>query len=1179
VCAQLGLPLAAHAVTPISYVWTGIGTGWQGQLSPDFTNGTAKLSIGNSVNNRLHFSGNMDIYSLELTSDSDIYLVPDSPLTLTLENGLTTSSSVTFAHLLLEKGITVNIPTAQTFDIGNGGNLTLYGQLTGSGDLTFTGTNTTSNRPSLLLANLTGSASTYSGTLTIASPTANAAGTTLSLWNNDSLSAATTLAFTNGGRLSVHNTLSPLTNAIQLNAGPLPTGQTNPGNFTIQAQDANLTLSGTITLNNNTTIQVNSSGSHYDYTGTNGVTNFSAPGPLVRHPVILSGTLTESGGARALNVIGDNTLILTGTSNYTGATGIGFLYGTTNSSSNNSKNAGGVLVYGSFAAMPTGSIQSGYYDSSLVTQNNNSGYVGIAASALGTNAGVDDFAAFANRISATSTGSIGIDTLPGESTAIYAGAIDLTHFTTTNGLGFRLGTATSAILTGTITPSWNATTPATRNTYSFGNGGGVLTVRSALTNNPVGGATRNVNLLSSGNALLGLYLQGANTYTGGTTANNGYLVFDGNGALTASLPSSGTLIAGGSSTSIGQGYIGFTDRVESLATPGTAMTATEFLSKFNKGSTWGVIGFDSSNTSSPVTINNLDLTGFNNGTFIGTVSAATLTGTLTPTSVTNGNNPANALRFTAGVSGTLTVQSVLANLNSGATPLQVIVGSPSSELLANGTVVFDPRDGSGNVTSNTYSGGTFVNNLGAITLAAASNNAFGTGSITLQPNGGVVGLSATTGALVIPNNIVFADPASNTTQCYATLQPAGSNSYTLSGSLSGNGGTFLLAGPQESPREVTLAGNNSGFKGTIQIANGTLTLDHNSAGGHGDFQFLTSDANLAFGPNATAPVLYGLEGSGGHVTLPDGVNLTLNTDNGSYDREFGGTITGADNTTSTGSLTIAATSASDDTNIVYLYGSNKYSGGTTITGSSALGLGRSDSAGTGTITISVTDTIGNPSYEGGLALNSGVTLTNPIVFNSGALAGLGNFSPTSINGVAGGNLTIGAHQALYPGIPDNESGVTAKLTLTASTVVFANGGRYEWTLRDPLRSDGYALVYIDGTLDLTSLTAGGFTLSLNSLVTATGAKGDADLTAGQSYSFTILETSGHIAGFNAANFTIDSTNFESNFITNSQFVLTQPTSNTLVLSFTAVPEPSTYALFGLGLALVGFTTLRPRRRS
>jgi hypothetical protein len=69
---------------------------------------------------------------------------------------------------------------------------------------------------------------------------------------------------------------------------------------------------------------------------------------------------------------------------------------------------------------------------------------------------------------------------------------------------------------------------------------------------------------------------------------------------------------------------------------------------------------------------------------------------------------------------------------------------------------------------------------------------------------------------------------------------------------------------------------------------------------------------------------------------------------------------------------------------------------------------------------------------------------------------------------------------------------------------------------------------------------------------------------------------GSLTGFNAADFTIDTSNFV-NGVSGTPF-LTSDASN-IYINFTPVPEPSTYALLGLGLGAVLFPVLRRRKRA
>ncbi|MFI5357792.1 MAG: PEPxxWA-CTERM sorting domain-containing protein, partial [Opitutales bacterium] len=212
--------------------------------------------------------------------------------------------------------------------------------------------------------------------------------------------------------------------------------------------------------------------------------------------------------------------------------------------------------------------------------------------------------------------------------------------------------------------------------------------------------------------------------------------------------------------------------------------------------------------------------------------------------------------------------------------------------------------------------------------------------------------------------------------------------------------------------------------------------------------------------------------------------------------------------------------------------------------------------------------------NGGLAINQGVVLTNALDFQTGALAGAGTFAPTSVNGVSGGTLVFGSNRMVYPGIPGG-SFQPAQLTL-ASNVAFACGGQYIWTLMDASRSDGFSSLLIQGNLDVTA-KEGGFGFILQS-VDATGASGlptgfDPSLT----YSWTILTTTGSITGFDPTKFSLDTTGFDYGTLPGNLFTLSlDASSQNILLNYSAVPEPSTWALLILGLGAIGFAAHRRR---
>ena len=957
-----------------------------------------------------------------------------------------------------------------------------------------------------------------------------------------------------------------LANNLFLNTGPLPVGNDNnvftPVNF--KAWDAPMTLSGSVTLANNTTINAQASNPNIQVQLAGDTGSWPLAGPRKRNPIIFTGTIGESSAGKSLNITGPGIVILAGdnrtaSGGYTGGTNVGFVTGTTFSQQ-------GALIYANVNAIPT----TGAQQSGLLNTAGSSGYIGIAADAVPA---AGNFSLFLSAFNPQSSGAVGIDSLtsnaPSATPATYAQAIDLSTFTTTGNMGIRFGTATSLIFTGTIKPQLATT-------YHFGNGGGRLYLQTALANQP--SSTTALRAESQGAFPLQLFLQGANTYTGGTASSNGIIVFDGAGAI----PATGSLEALGASTNAGSSYIGYTDS--------TGLSSSAFLAKFNQANTWGILGFDThfdpatGTPNTTVNIANLDLTGFNDGVFVGTNSSAILSGTIKPTTGTNADHGANTLRFTATSGGTLTVSSVLAD---NPAVLGVTLGSPAGPpALGDGTIVFS--------SANTYTGGTAVNNYGNLSLVAGHSSAFGAGSITLRPHGGVLALSSAATGVNLANPIVFsqADPMTGHTP---TLNLTGSNDFTLSGSISGPDRSMIYTQNDVGQGEialvgvtptfnVTVSGNNSSYRGAFLVQNGTLTFAADNAPGHAQIEMIGGSGTVAF--TSANPVVYGLTNGGaggGTVSLGAGTNLTVDTTDasdytsaltisstqgmGEYDFDFGGTFVGDNTTKLTVTSTINPNVGSD---FFYVYGSSpSFRGSVNITGQAALALGQSNSVGTGAITINAVD--------GGLALNTGVTLTNPLVFTQGGLGGIGTFQPSSVTGTGqtAGKLTFGANQMVFPGIPGDES-IPGKLTIAMDTA-FATGGNFLLVVEDPTNAtDGFGSLNITGNLDLTSISTAGFKFDLESIGQYEYSNYSDAIVYGNSYSLLIV-TAGSITGFDATKFTFDVTKFQEGSIPAAFFNITNPDATHLYLNFTAVPEPSTWALMVAGAGFLGLAAWRRRR--
>ena len=791
----------------------------------------------------------------------------------------------------------------------------------------------------------------------------------------------------------------------------------------------------------------------------------------------------------------------------------------------------GLLIVGSSTAVPTSGTIGAY----------GNGYVGLDLEDTGISA-----TDFLNRLDPASSGIIGFDTASiGPNTSLLASPatinedIDLSGFTGNP----RLGSATSAIINGNITPGSSG--------YQFGGGGGTLQVTSNLTD-ALNGTPINLSLVSPNyeSQSLVLILSGANSYSGGTMIQDSLLRFDNSNAVP---PTAG----GQDITFQDRGYLG----LDYAPTSGALESLWSRINTNNANAV--VLGFDSLST--PMAISTDTLVGhFPSGAYLGTSSGTAANPTTI--AITQGDSSMPSIAFAAVRSGHLTISSLPAE--SPDSPYSLTLGLPNdySSIPANdyayastGRGSFATAESTVELASaNIFSGGTTIQGG---TVVLDDPGALGSGAIAFTGDA-TLSTAATGGPFAIPNNITLS-------QYYSTLTLDTTNSFTLSGSISNGGSEYYdyvnigLNSGNSVANTLTLAGDNSGFYGQISVNQGELDVANDNAIVNADLYLNNSGTTVSF--LTAAPKVGSLYGWGTVNLLGvDATPATLTIGGGSgHDSYFYGSINGP------GAIVVGLPDSSNAAN-VYLSGTNTNSGGTTINNSGTLVAAYGSALGTGPITVS----------GGALYLtDSSVVLANPLVFTSGTIGGRGTFAPTN------GPVTIAGNQTVAPGIsPTNSNSfVSGNLSTSVGTLNFgtglnfASGGTYQWKLGNATGSAGADCdkITVTGTLTVSSSSAAPFNLNVSPATS--GFATSIPFSNTQDYNWTIAYADGGIAQFDPSLFNIASSGFD---LGGGEFSLSLSSdSDSLLLNFTPVPEPSTYALLGLGLGVVVLGLRRRARRA
>lgn len=520
-----------------------------------------------------------------------------------------------------------------------------------------------------------------------------------------------------------------------------------------------------------------------------------------------------------------------------------------------------------------------------------------------------------------------------------------------------------------------------------------------------------------------LILNGANTYSGGTTLNAGSVQV-GN---PLSLGSGGVTVAGAAT----------------LAAPGTVNLANTFTLN-NALSTSGAGALTLSG--------NLSGTG---GLNINGSGSLTLTGNNAqqgPTALNGGtllvgsNTALGAGVLNAAAGTTLDAGAAAAlgnNINLGGN--LTLGGSADLTLTGpvNGITGSLVKNGAANLVlngNNGYGGGTTLN---AGTLTAGSNTALGLGGLTV---GGAATLDSNT-AVTLGNNVGL----------NANLTLGGSNALTLGGLISGTGQLI-----KNGAGNLTLNGLNT-FQGGANLNAGTLTLGNAGALGGGA---------LTVGGAAT------LDNSAA-FTL--GNNIALNGDltlAGNHNLNLSGVISGASGLIKNGAADLTLSGNNTFTGPL-----NVVSGSLTTVGAGALGNTSGASIGAGAnLNLGTDSNLATLAGSGGLQIGAGTALSvggvnSSSTFN-GSLTGAGDLTKvgtgtlnlTGINGISGNTAVNAGTLSLTGSLGSAQVNVNSGGTFTGTGSVLGalninNGGHLALSSGNTLSAGALNMV-AGGNLDV-----------------------------------------------------------------------------------------------------------------